>query len=96
MNRVRRDEQGGVFVVSAFLIPVLLLLTALVIDVGNWFTHNRQLQNRADAAAYAAAVGYASNWKGCVSSDLAVRQATANAIADVARQYAGNPEAADY
>ena len=96
MSRLRYDERGGVFVVSAFLIPVLLLMTALVIDVGNWFTHNRQLQNRADAAAYAAGVEYAGNWKACVSSDAGVRQAMANTVADVARQYAGDPEASDY
>ncbi len=54
--------------VSALMIPVFLLLTALVVDVGNWFTHNRQLQNRADAAAFAAGVEYAKNWKACVQT----------------------------
>ena len=48
------------------MIPVFLLLTALVVDVGNWFTHKRQLQNRADAAAFAAGVEYAKNWQECV------------------------------
>ena len=49
-----RDERGGILVMAAVMIPVFLLLTALVVDVGNWFTHKRQLQNRADAAAFAA------------------------------------------
>ena len=48
------------------MIPVFLLLAALVIDVGNWYTHKRQLQNRADAAAFAAGVEYAKNWQECV------------------------------
>ena len=40
------------------MIPLFLLLTALVVDVGDWYTHKRQLQNRADAAALAAGVEY--------------------------------------
>ena len=38
----------------------------MVVDVGQWYTHKRQLQNRADAAAFAAGVEYAKNWKACV------------------------------
>ena len=52
------DERGGVMVLSAFLIPIALLLDALVVETGNWYTHKRQLQNRADAAALAAGVEY--------------------------------------
>ena len=55
-------------VMAAVMIPVFLLLTALVVDVGNWYTHKRQLQNRADAAAFAAGVEYAKNWKACVQT----------------------------
>ena len=79
------------------IIPVLLLLTALVVDVGNWYTHKRQLQNRADAAAFAAGVAYGKNWKACVqTADLALKASTAQKIADTARQYAGDPDATDY
>ena len=93
----RRDERGGIIVLSALMIPVILLLVALVIDVGDWYTHKRQLQNRADAGAFAAGVGYAKNWKACVqTSDPALRAATAVKIADAAREYAGDPEASDY
>ena len=53
MSGRHRDERGQVIVLGAVMIPVLLLLAALVIDVGNWYTHKRQLQNRADAAAFA-------------------------------------------
>jgi hypothetical protein len=95
------DQRGGVMVLAAVMIPVFLLLTALVIDVGNWYTHDRQLQNRADAAALAAGVEYAQNWKGCVyeGSDparLALKLQTAQKIANAARQYAADPEDADY
>jgi hypothetical protein len=86
-----------VLVLSAVLIPVFLLLAALVLDTGNWYTHKRQLQNRADAAAFAAGVEYAKNWKACVqSSDSVLKASTAIEIADAARKYAGDPEATDY
>jgi hypothetical protein len=92
-----RDERGGILVMAAVMIPVFLLLTALVVDVGNWYTHKRQLQNRADAGAFAAGVEYARNWKACVQTgDAALRASTGAAIADAARQYAGDPEASDY
>ena len=92
-----RDERGGVLVIAAVLFPVALLLVAFVADVGNWYTHKRQLQNRADAGALAAGVEYAKNWKACIqNADLALKATTARRIADAARQYAGNPEGADY
>lgn len=92
-----RDERGGVFALSAIIIPVFLLFAALVIDVGNWYTHKRQLQNRADAAALAAGVAYSKNWKACIQGDdLALKASTAREIANFARQYAADPEAADY
>ena len=92
-----RGERGGILVMAAVMIPVFLLLTALVVDVGNWYVHKRQLQNRADAGAFAAGVEYAKSWKACIqSSNPTLQSATAQRIADAARQYAGNPEATDY
>ena len=71
-------ERGSILVMCAVMIPVFLLLTALVVDVGNWYTHKRQLQNRADAGAFAAGVEYARNWKACVQTgDPALRASTA-------------------
>ena len=92
-----RDERGQVIVLGAVMIPVLLLLAALVIDVGNWYTHKRQLQNRADAAAFAAAVEYGKTWKACVqTANPTLKTKTAQEIANAARQYAADPDAADY
>jgi hypothetical protein len=48
-----RGERGAVTVLVAILIPVLLLLASFVIDVGNWFQHERHLQLQADAGALA-------------------------------------------
>ena len=97
MSRLRRDEGGQVIVLSAVMIPVFLLIAALVLDVGNWYTHKRQLQNRADAAAFAAGTAYAKNWKACVQTgDATLKANTAQEIADAAREYGGDPEASDY
>ena len=100
MTRVG-NERGQVIVLAAVVIPVFLLLTALVVDVGNWYTHKRQLQNRADSAAFAAGVDYAKMWKSCVYSGsdptkLAQKGAATQQIADAARQYSGDPDPSDY
>ena len=97
MTRLRNEERGGVLVLAAIMIPVFLVLTSLVVDVGNWYTHKRQLQNRADAAAFAAGIEYARNWQACAQDgDLALKTRTAQEIANAARQFAADPEAADY
>jgi Flp pilus assembly protein TadG len=48
-------ERGGVLVMVALFLPVLLILATFVIDTANWFEHKRHLQLQADAAALAAA-----------------------------------------
>jgi hypothetical protein len=48
------DEQGGILLMSALLMTPLLVLSALVLDVGNAYQHRRQAQNAADAASMAA------------------------------------------
>jgi len=50
-----KAEQGNVLVMVAVALVVLLLMTALGIDVGNLFYRRTHLQNAADAAALAAA-----------------------------------------
>lgn len=97
MRRRLLDDRGALAVVVAVLMPMVILLLALVMDVGNWYTHKRQLQNRADAAALAAGVAYAKNWKTCVkASDPSAQAAAGNEIADAARQYAGDPDPGDF
>ena len=97
MTRLLRSERGGILALSAIMIPVFLILGALVVDVGDWYTHKRQLQNRADSAAFAAGVEYAKSWKACVQTgDPRSRRTQRSEIANAARQYAGDPETADY
>jgi hypothetical protein len=92
VSRLLKDERGSVFVLTALLVPfVFLVLVALIVDTGIWFTHKRQLQNRADAGALAAGVQYAANWAAC--SDPASKATVATAIDAAARQYAGDPTA---
>ena len=70
--------------------PRFLLMTALVVEVGNWYTHKRQLQNRADAAALAAGVEYSSQIYRCLSSnpaDVAIAEAE---LRKTARAFAGD------
>ena len=48
-----REERGVMIVLVAIILPLLLLTAAAVWDVGNWWTHRRHLQTKADAAALA-------------------------------------------
>lgn len=81
------EERGGIFAISALMMPVFLLLIALVLDAGTWYAHKRSLQNRADAGALAAGVEYLSQLSGC--ADPASRDAAAAAITEKAKEYAG-------
>jgi Putative Flp pilus-assembly TadE/G-like len=53
-RRVRNDT-GAVIIMTALFLPVALLFCGFVIDVANWFEHDRHLQTQADAAALAGA-----------------------------------------
>ncbi|MBN1193697.1 MAG: hypothetical protein JXA36_08435 [Coriobacteriia bacterium] len=62
---MRRDE-GAVAVTVALLAMVLIIVSALVVDMGYWYTVRRQLQAVADSAALAGCrdlAGGASNQK---------------------------------
>jgi Flp pilus assembly protein TadG len=48
------DERGGVLVMVAVWLPVLIVLMTFVIDMANWFEHKRHLQMQADSGALAA------------------------------------------
>src|SRR6476469_2836611 len=49
------DERGVTMVIFGLLIVALLIIVAIVIDLGNARQEKRQLQNAADAAALAGA-----------------------------------------
>ena len=64
-RQLHRDESGQVIALVAICSVVVLMFAALVIDVGNWFSHKRQLQNRADAGALAAGSEWARDFAQC-------------------------------
>jgi Putative Flp pilus-assembly TadE/G-like len=73
-----KEEQGGVLVMVALILPVLILFVSFVVDVGNWFEHKRHLQLQADAGALA---GGGSFYLPCVDAT----------VESEARRYAGDP-----
>ena len=48
-----RGECGQVVTIFALLLPVVLGIGAIVIGLGNWYTHAKHLQTKADASAFA-------------------------------------------
>lgn len=72
------DERGGVLVILAVFLPVLLMFGTFVVDVGNWFEHKRHLQLQVDAGALAGGGLFAAP-----CSDAPIEQN--------ARRYAGDP-----
>jgi hypothetical protein len=75
-NSSYASEDGGVLVMVALWLPIIILFITLVVDVGNWFEHKRHLQVQADASALAAA------------GDFRI-PCTDQPIVDRANQYAG-------
>jgi hypothetical protein len=58
IDKLARDERGAVLAMVALWLPMLMLFSAFVIDVGNWYTHKRHLQTQADAAALAGGTAF--------------------------------------
>ncbi len=77
-----RDERGVMAVLFAIVLTVLLIMTALVWDAGNWWTHRKHLQTKADAAAFAGG----QMWGFPCGGDSDAR------IVDEARKYVGRPQ----
>ena len=88
-----REERGSALTIFAVVAPVFILFLALALDVGNWFTHKRQLQNRADAGALAAGVEYQDRLTSCLGTDPVAQAAAGAVIAQMAKKYAGDPTA---
>ena len=67
--------------VAVITVPVLFGLGALVVDVGSLYAEKRQLQNGADAAAYAVAASCVRSATDCLSA-RSTAQSSANNNAD--------------
>lgn len=83
VRSVVAGEQGGVIVMVAIALPLLILLVGFVIDIGNWFVHQRHLQTQADAAALAGAGEFGTAF------DASCDDAKNVAIESAARAYSG-------
>ncbi len=73
------NEKGAVLVLVAVSLLALLAVAALVIDLGDFRAHRRQLQTAADAAALAGAMQlppFASGANTCSQADYYARQNT--------------------
>ncbi len=80
-----RRERGQVVVLFALLIPVFLMLAAVVVGGGNWYTHAKHLQTKVDAAALAGG----QVWGFPCGAD-SESNAQGTGIVDVARDYFGS------
>ncbi len=61
MRGHRRGQQGAILVLTAFLLPFIILFTGFAVDAGNAYIHRSKLQNSVDAAALAGGYKYAEN-----------------------------------
>jgi len=80
-----RDERGQVVVLFALLLPTLLVLSTVVLDVGNMYVHKRKLQTLVDMSALAGATKFV----GC-SFQFGDPPAANEGIRDTALEYAGD------
>lgn len=53
MNKLLRNEKGGMIVIVAFIFTVVMGLGAVAVDIGNLYLNKARLQSTADAAALA-------------------------------------------
>jgi hypothetical protein len=63
MKRQTKREAGQSIIIIAFALVALLALTAFVVDAGNAYAQERQMQNAVDAGSQAGALAYAQNMK---------------------------------
>ena len=78
------DARGATLVIFAIWLPVIALFGTFVLDVGNWFVHQRHLQTQADAGALSAGGSFNLCFGGSNASTT---------IENMARRYAGDPGA---
>jgi len=72
-------------VLFALLLPLILILSVIVVDVGNWYVHARRLQTMVDASAFAGGTKFV----GC-SFQFGDPDAANGAINAMALNYAGD------
>jgi hypothetical protein len=77
-------ERGSVMILVALWLPLMVLFVSFAIDAGRFWDFSRNLQNRADAAAFAAGLAYGNT---CFSTSPT--QAQTDVIGRSEQQYSG-------
>ena len=72
-RRCAHHECGQVAVLFALLIPIFFGLGAIVLDIGNWYVHQRHLQTQVDAAAFAAGTKFTGCFVDPTAANTAIR-----------------------
>ena len=80
------DDRASMFVGGAITLAALTLLAAVVIEVGQWYEHRRNLQVRTDAAAFAGG----DLFNECFDSSFTSGQAASD-METAAAKYSGIP-----
>ncbi len=87
-GRRRSRESGQVAVLFALLLPVILILSVVVVDIGNWYVHKKHLQTLVDAGAFAGAtkfVGCSFQFGDPVAANEAIKAAALRYSGDTVR-----------
>ena len=82
IGHLRKDE-GAIAVIVALLALVLIIVSALVVDMGYWYNVRRQLQAAADSAALAGCHELASDASNQEIWDAVTAYANQNAVVPV-------------
>jgi len=82
-TRFAADTRGGVAIVTALAIPVILGFSALALEYGSALHTKSQNQRTSDIAAFAAAHAYKRNASGSAADKQAAARSAAYTIADL-------------
>jgi hypothetical protein len=88
VNQRASHERGAVIVLVAIWLPVLALFASFAIDFGHFFDYSRNLQNRVDAAVFAAGDQFGSI---CASNPTSATTSPENVIGEMAQLFSGPP-----
>lgn len=80
-NRLAADSAGGVAVIAALALPIVLGFAALGLEYGTALGTKSQNQRTSDIAAYAAAFEYQKKRSGTATENVALAQTAAESVA---------------
>ena len=78
---LKRDQRGGIAVVTAVAFPVLVMCVGISIDVSNWSLVKQELQRTVDLAAFAGAADFSGSNDAQSAANTAANLAELNGAA---------------